>query len=68
MGQNLKEKTPSHHAGKAEGSGNSLPSPQSCMPHHIDEMAGEQLIEEQNAPPTQGSGGSSHSVQTGVGL
>ena len=36
---------PPHHAGKVEGSGDSLPSLQSCMPHHIVGMAGGQFIE-----------------------
>ena len=30
------KKTPCHHAGKPEGSGDLLLSLQSCMPHHID--------------------------------
>ena len=50
MEPNLEKKTPLHHAGKAEGLGDSLPSPQSCMLNHVDGMAGEQLIEQQKAP------------------
>ena len=50
--------------GKAEGSVDSLPNPQSCMPHHIDGMAGEQQTKKQKAPTTQCSGGNSHSVHT----
>ena len=56
---------PSHHAGKALGrEWVTLPSPQSCMPYHIDWIAGEHLIEQQKAPPTHSSGGSSQSVHT----
>ena len=36
---------PSSPAGKVGGLGDSLPSPHSCMPHHIGGMAGEQLFE-----------------------
>ena len=67
MEPNLEKKTPPHHVGKAEGLGDSLPSPQSCMSHHIDGMAGEQQMEQHKAPPTQCSGGSSHSVHTWCG-
>ena len=56
-----------HYVGKAEGLGDSLPSPQSCMPHHIDGMAGEEQTEQHKAPPTQCSGESSHSVHTWCG-
>ena len=45
MAPNLEKKTPPHHVGKAEGSGDPLLSPQGCMPHHIDGMAGEQPTE-----------------------
>ena len=41
---------PSHHVGKVEGLGDSLPSPQGCIPHHIDGMAGEQQTEQHKAP------------------
>ena len=37
-----KEDAP-HHAGMVEDLGDSLPSPQSCMPHNIVGMAGGQL-------------------------
>ena len=40
MEPTLEKKTLPHLVGKAEGLGDSLPSPQSCMPHHIDGMAG----------------------------
>ena len=63
MEPNLERKPP-HHTGKAEGLGDSLPSPQSCMHHHIDGMAGEQHMVQHKATPTQCSGGSSHSVHT----
>ena len=42
---NLEQKTPPHHAGKTEELGDSLPSPQICMPYNIVEMAGVHLIE-----------------------
>ena len=35
-----------HHVDKADGLGDSLPSLQSCMPHHIVGMFGGQLIEQ----------------------
>ena len=34
---------PPYHAGKVEGLGDSLLGTESCMPHHIAGMAGEQL-------------------------
>ena len=57
MEPNLEKETPPQHIGKAEGLGDSLPSFQSCMPHHIDGMAGEQQMEQHKAPPTECSGG-----------
>ena len=37
---------------------------QGCMPCYIDGMVMEQLAELQKAPPTQSSGGRSHSMHT----
>ena len=51
MEPNLEKKTPPHHVGKAEGLGDSLPSPQSCHVHTIyDWMAGEQQTKQHKAP------------------
>ena len=58
---------PLHHVGNADGSGYSLPNPQSCMPHCIDGMAGEQLNELNELPHTQRSGRSRHSTQSCCG-
>ena len=41
----MEQKTPPFHVEKAEGSGDILLSLQSCMPHHMDGMAGGQLSE-----------------------
>ena len=61
------KKTPPNHAGKVEQSGDSLSCPQSYMSNHIVGMAEEQLIEWHESPPTQSSGGCSHSCIPGVG-
>ena len=64
----LEKKTPPCHVGKAEGSGDSLPSSQSFMPHHVVGMARGQLIEYQKVPPIQSSGGAATRCIPGVGL
>ena len=45
----MEKKTLPHHVGKAEGLGDSLPSPQNCMPIHIDGMAGVHQTEQHKA-------------------
>ena len=47
---------------KTEGLGDSLLSSQSCVPHLMDGMAGEQLKDEHEASPTQSGGMSGHLV------
>ena len=58
---------PPHHAGKAEGLGDSLPNPQSCMTHHIDGMAWNGWLSSRRVPLLKVVEGTATLCISGVG-